>query len=82
MKQVGKVLEAEVFATIANDYNAAISSVNVGEPLVLSKTQSRIMQDFAHLASKLSGIGMSNEGSENQERQSRPGWRTLFGARK
>ncbi|MBK9313952.1 MAG: AAA family ATPase [Acidobacteria bacterium] len=56
IKQIEKVLETPVFATIANDYQAAIGSINVGEPLVISKTQSRIVTDFANLASKLTGV--------------------------
>ena len=53
LKQVEKVLETPVYGTLANDYQAAIASINVGEPLVLSKSQSRIIHDFGSLASKL-----------------------------
>ena len=82
LKQVGKVLETEVFATISNDYQAAISSINVGEPLVLSKNQSRVIQEFGHLASKLSGIRPTNEGSDPPPRQKSGGWSSLFGGRR
>jgi pilus assembly protein CpaE len=57
LKQVEKVLEARVFATISNDYQAAIASINVGEPLVLSKTQSKIINDFRRMAGSLIGSG-------------------------
>ncbi|MGH9845149.1 MAG: AAA family ATPase [Blastocatellia bacterium] len=82
LKQVGKVLETEVYATISNDYQAAISSINVGEPLVLSKNQSRVIQDFAHLASKLSGGRPPSENSEPPTRQKSGGWSSLFGGRR
>jgi pilus assembly protein CpaE len=79
LKQVGKVLETDVFATITNDYQAAISSINVGEPLVLSKHQSRMVHDFGNLASKLSGIRLPSETPEAPARPNRGGWTSLFG---
>ena len=82
LKQVGKVLETDVFATISNDYQAAISSINVGEPLVLSKAQSRIVHDFGNLASKLSGIRLPSESPEAPPRPTRGGWTSLFGAKR
>jgi len=54
-KQVERVLETSIFATISNDYHAAIASINVGEPLVLSKTPSKIINDFGVIAQKLTG---------------------------
>lgn len=56
LKQVEKVLEAKVFATISNDYQAAIASINVGEPLVLSKTPSKIVSDFRKMAMAIIGV--------------------------
>ncbi len=82
LKQVGKVLETEVFATVTNDYQAAISSINVGEPLVLSKNQSRIVHDFGNLASKLSGIRLPSENPEAPARPNRGGWTSLFGSKR
>src|SRR5262249_27412101 len=81
LKQVSKVVETDVFATISNDYQSAISSINVGEPLVLSKTQSRIMHDFGNLASKLSGIRPPSEAPDQRQRQNRSGWSALFGGK-
>jgi pilus assembly protein CpaE len=82
LKQVSKVLETDVFATISNDYQSAISSINVGEPLVLSKTQSRIVHDFGNLASKLSGIRPPSETPDQRQRPNRSGWSALFGGKK
>lgn len=80
LKQVEKVLETQVFATINNDYQAAISSINVGEPLVLSKNQSRVVQDFGHLASKLTGVRQQSE-PPSSSRPQRSGW-SLFGGKR
>ncbi len=80
LKQVEKVLETQVFASITNDYQAAIASINVGEPLVLSKNQSRIVQDFGNLASKLTGIRQQNEPS-TPARPAKGGW-SFFGGKR
>jgi pilus assembly protein CpaE len=80
LKQVEKVLETQVFATITNDYQAAIASINVGEPLVLSKNQSRVVQDFGNLASKLTGIRQQNE-SSTPARAPKSGW-SFFGGKR
>ncbi len=54
--QIEKVLEHSIDAILSNDYKAAISSINMGEPLVQSKTQSRLQGEFVKLASKLADI--------------------------
>jgi pilus assembly protein CpaE len=82
LKQVEKVLETQVFATIANDYQAAIASINVGEPLVLSKTQSRVIHDFGVLASKLTGIKSQSESLPSAPKSQRSGWTSIFGAKR
>ncbi|MFN0113003.1 MAG: AAA family ATPase [Blastocatellia bacterium] len=81
LKQVEKVLETQVFATIANDYQAAIASINVGEPLVLSKTQSRVIHDFTVLATKLTGLKSQSEALPSAPKQQR-GWTSIFGGKK
>ncbi len=53
LKQVERVLEAEVFTTISNDYQAAITSVNISEPLVTARTSSKITGDIARMAERL-----------------------------
>ncbi|MGE0885043.1 MAG: AAA family ATPase [Blastocatellales bacterium] len=79
LKQVEKVLETQVFGTISNDYQAAIASINVGEPLVLSKNQTRVIQDFGNLASKISGIKQQSEAPAAQAKPQRSGWTSIFG---
>jgi pilus assembly protein CpaE len=82
LKQVEKVLETQVFGTIANDYQAAIASINVGEPLVLSKNQTRVIQDFGNLASKISGIKQQAEVPAPQSKSQRSGWTSIFGGKR
>jgi pilus assembly protein CpaE len=83
LKQVEKVLEGPVYATLANDYQAAISSINVGEPLVQAKAQAqaRLVQDFTALAGRLTGARRTHdEAPHNGKRSSRGGW-SFFGKR-
>jgi len=83
LKQVEKVLESKVFATIANDYQAAIASINVGEPLVLSKTPTRVIQDFSIMAGKLTGMLEEREVEEGpkplNQGERKKGWTKIFG---
>lgn len=74
-EQIEKVLEERVYAVLSNDYRAAISSINVGEPLVQSNRQSRLVREFSHLAGKLSGIHSSEEHVTVGTR----GWSAIFG---
>ncbi len=59
--QIEKVLEHSIDAWLSNDYKAAISSINMGEPLVQSKTQSRLQAEFVRLASKLADIQVEDD---------------------
>lgn len=59
--QIEKVLEHSIDAILSNDYKAAISSINMGEPLVQSKTQSRLQNEFTKLAAKLADIQVEDD---------------------
>jgi pilus assembly protein CpaE len=59
--QIEKVLEHSIDAILSNDYKAAISSINMGEPLVQSKTQSRLQAEFTKLAAKLADIQVEDD---------------------
>ncbi|MFN7927175.1 MAG: hypothetical protein U0Y68_04385 [Blastocatellia bacterium] len=61
MGQIEKVLEHSIDAILSNDYKAAISSINMGEPLVQSKTQSRLQAEFTKLAAKLADIRLDDD---------------------
>ncbi len=54
--QIEKVLEHSIYAILPNDYKAAISSINMGEPLVQSKTQTRLQTEFNKLAAQIAEI--------------------------
>lgn len=70
ISQVEKVLEHPVFAVLPNDYKSAISSINMGEPLVQSKTQTRLQTEFLKLASKLADVRVDDDASP----AARGGW--------
>ncbi len=72
--QVEKVLECSIFAILSNDYHSAIASINVGEPLVQSKIQSRLVREFTSLASRLSGISSPDETSSPAPDRRRKWW--------
>jgi len=76
--QIEKVLETPVYAILSNDYHSAIASINVGEPLVQSKIQSRLVREFQTLASRLSGI----ESTDEVPAPPRSGWSSLFGKKR
>jgi pilus assembly protein CpaE len=80
LKQVEKVLAAKIYATLANDYPAAIASINMGEPLVLSRTQPLLTQDFYQLAALLSGKLSVQEEISQGTFSGRSSW-FLFGRR-
>jgi len=75
--QIEKVLETGIFAVLSNDYHSAIASINVGEPLVQSKIQSRLVREFSLLATRLSGI----ESADEAQPPPRGGW-SLFGKKR
>ncbi len=80
LKQVERVLETRIYATLANDYPSAIASINMGEPLVLGKTQPPITQDFYQLAGQLSGQPLAKDEAAQTARSGRSSW-FLFGRR-
>jgi pilus assembly protein CpaE len=80
LKQVERVLAAKIFATLANDYPAAIASINMGEPLVLSKNQPLLTQDFYQLAALLGGKHLGPEEMSQGTFSGRSSW-FLFGRR-
>ncbi len=74
ISQIEKVLETSIFAIISNDYPSAIASINVGEPLVQSKPQSRLAREFMTLASRLSGIKAPEENVPDQKKDKEKKW--------
>jgi pilus assembly protein CpaE len=78
LKQVERALASKIYATLANDYAAAIASINLGAPLLQAKARARagLAQDFLALAGSLSGVDTAQ--TENKARTGR--W-VFFGRR-
>ena len=55
LRDVEKTLGIKVFATLANDYEAAITSINSGKPLVTTVGKTAVARDLRALAEKLTG---------------------------
>jgi pilus assembly protein CpaE len=55
LKDVQKSLELPVYATLANDYEAVITSINSGKPVVLQVGKSPVARDLKALAGRLAG---------------------------
>ena len=47
----------KVFATVANDYDVVIRSINSGKPATVSASKSAYVRDIQALASKLASAG-------------------------
>ena len=75
IEQIEKVLDTSIYALLSNDYRSAIASVNVGEPLVQSRIQSRLVREFTKLASLLSNIKPDDAAPP----PTRSGWSSIFG---
>jgi len=55
IKDIERTLGLKVYSTLSNDYEAVITSVNSGKPLVLNGT-SRYAKDLRALGSQISGL--------------------------
>jgi pilus assembly protein CpaE len=56
---IEKTLALKVFWTLSNDYEAAITSVNTGKPMVLNNS-SKCGRDIRALGSELAGLGAAS----------------------
>jgi pilus assembly protein CpaE len=55
LRQVEKFLGEPVIGFIPSDYQTAVTSINLGQPLVQSESNSRIAQEIRRIAGTLSG---------------------------
>lgn len=80
LRDVESALGLEVFWTLSNDYQAAVHSVNTGEPLVMS-APSVCEREVAGLVGKITGVEPQAEKqswfSRLRERKRRPALRLL-----
>jgi len=56
LKDVQRSLDLPVFATIANDYESVIRSINSGKPVVLGSPRSAYAKDINAMAGKIAGV--------------------------
>ena len=55
LKDIERTLGLKVYATLSNDYEAVITSVNSGKPLIL-EGNSKYAKDLSKLGSLISGL--------------------------
>jgi len=61
LKELERTLELPVFATLRNDYQAVIGSINTGKPVVLNG-RSAFSQDLKNLAAQVTSVRGGDEG--------------------
>jgi pilus assembly protein CpaE len=76
LRQVEKFLGEPVVGYVASDYQTAVTSINLGQPLVRSERNSKIAQEIIRIARTI-GIGVS-QGAVAEEPKARTFWSSLF----
>ena len=74
LRQVEKFLGEPVVGFIPSDYQTAVASINLGQPLVKSESDSKIAHEIRRIAGRIGGVAVSVE-------QTKPGralWNSLF----
>ena len=56
LKDVERSLDLPIYATLANDYDAVIRSINAGKPVVLSGARSPYARDLRALAARIAQV--------------------------
>src|SRR2546425_1712217 len=74
LRQVEKFLGLPVAGFIPSDYQTAVTSINLGEPLVRSETNSKIAQEIKRIARTIAGSKMTVEDTKPR----RAFWGSLF----
>ena len=77
LRQVEKFLGEPVVGFVQSDYQLAVTSINLGRPLVHSDPGSKIAQEISRIGQKLAGGKAVVEAAKAQ----RPFWGSLFGNR-
>jgi pilus assembly protein CpaE len=68
LRQVQKFLGQEITGFITSDYQTAVNSINLGQPLVQSGPTTKIAMEIRRIASTLVGEGVVLETSQSQRR--------------
>ncbi|HEX9895066.1 MAG TPA: AAA family ATPase [Gemmatimonadales bacterium] len=57
LKDVERTLDLKVYATVANDYESVMRSINAGKPLVITSAKSPAARDLHAIASRIAAVG-------------------------
>jgi MinD-like ATPase involved in chromosome partitioning or flagellar assembly len=68
-------LGEKVTGYVQSDYNTAVNSINLGEPLVKSNPASRIAQEIRQIAASITGATLETEIKEPRKGV----WGSIFG---
>lgn len=75
LHQVEKFLGEPVVGFVPSDYQTAVSSINLGQPLVRSNPQARIAVEIRRIAAAITGTSIHTEEARAEGRNF---WSTLF----
>ena len=75
LRQVERFLGERVTGYVQSDYNTAVNSINLGEPLVKSDPSSRIAAEIRHIATSITGSAVESEIKEPRKGL----WGAIFG---
>lgn len=75
IKQVERFLGERVVGYIESDYNTAVNSINLGQPLVESDPASRISQEIRRIAASVTGAVVPSDVTAPR----RTLWQSIFG---
>ena len=75
LRQVEKFLGEPVIGFIPSDYQTAVTSINLGQPLVLSEPNSKIAQEIRRIARTLATVGVE---VSDEPKLRRTLWSSLF----
>ncbi|MFN2452769.1 MAG: CpaE family protein [Pyrinomonadaceae bacterium] len=76
LRQVEKFLGEKVFGYVASDYQTTVTSINLGQPLVLSEPSAKLSIEIKRIAATL--IGTSDQLAEQQPAKNRKPWHAMF----
>ncbi|MEP6819113.1 MAG: AAA family ATPase [bacterium] len=75
LRQVEKFLGEPVIGFIPSDYQTAVTSINLGQPLVQSEPNSKIAQEIRRIARTLATVGVE---VQEEPKPRRTAWSSLF----
>jgi len=77
LRQVEKFLGEPAIGFVTSDYPTAVTSINLGQPLVRSEPNSKIAQEITRIARSLA-IGADPGALPEEPKARRPFWNSLF----